>query len=295
VITIGQIVGMAAHLEGKGVTVLDMAAWRRKTARAVVRAHARDPALLHAPRIATAERRRSLDATPSPRSAPSGFENAAGRDPRGSQLQPDPDRRFHPQSGLALSGKRDRSGASPTIWVRGILDGRCTAARCGLLGDAIASNMFMLGTPGRKAWFRCRPNDRAGDRLERSRCSDEQAGFSVGPACGARSARRGADRCAEGVGTRSTPLSSTLEELIAHRVGHLRRTRTGPTRSATAPWWSGVRSTEKEKTGGTALTAAVARGYAKLLAYKDEYEVARLYSDPAFAQRMSEFSRTAIG
>ena len=34
------------------------------------------------------------------------------------------------------------------------------------------------------------------------------------------------------------------------------------------------------------LTAAVARGYAKLLAYKDEYEVARLYSEPGFRSRL---------
>jgi len=74
VITIGQIVGMAAHLEGKGVTVLDMAGLAQKNGAVLsfVRI-ARDPALLHAPRIATAERRRSLDATPSPRSAPKRF------------------------------------------------------------------------------------------------------------------------------------------------------------------------------------------------------------------------------
>jgi indolepyruvate ferredoxin oxidoreductase len=34
------------------------------------------------------------------------------------------------------------------------------------------------------------------------------------------------------------------------------------------------------------LSTAVARSYFKLLAYKDEYEVARLYSDPKFMQRL---------
>src|SRR5699024_497777 len=37
--------------------------------------------------------------------------------------------------------------------------------------------------------------------------------------------------------------------------------------------------------GATALATAVAYGYAKLLAYKDEYEVARLYARPAVRER----------
>jgi indolepyruvate ferredoxin oxidoreductase len=40
--------------------------------------------------------------------------------------------------------------------------------------------------------------------------------------------------------------------------------------------------------GLSGLTAAVARGYHKLLAYKDEYEVARLFTEPAFEQALSE-------
>ena len=39
--------------------------------------------------------------------------------------------------------------------------------------------------------------------------------------------------------------------------------------------------------GQSALTTAVARYYYKLLAYKDEYEVARLYTETNFMERVN--------
>jgi indolepyruvate ferredoxin oxidoreductase len=50
-----------------------------------------------------------------------------------------------------------------------------------------------------------------------------------------------------------------------------------------------VRSIEAEKTGGrTALAEAAATNYFRLLAYKDEYEVARLYSDGTFLEQLEK-------
>jgi indolepyruvate ferredoxin oxidoreductase len=81
-------------------------------------------------------------------------------------------------------------------------------------------------------------------------------------------------------------LSRSLDELVERRVRFL----TGYQNAAYAERYRALvektRSIEQQKTGTTKLTEAVARYYAKLLAYKDEYEVARLYTDGAFKKKI---------
>ena len=43
---------------------------------------------------------------------------------------------------------------------------------------------------------------------------------------------------------------------------------------------------EAASAGSTYLTRAVTANLSKLMSYKDEYEVARLYTDPAFKQKL---------
>ncbi|MGH8675418.1 MAG: DUF6537 domain-containing protein, partial [Burkholderiales bacterium] len=79
-------------------------------------------------------------------------------------------------------------------------------------------------------------------------------------------------------------LSRNLEELVERREKFL----TGYQDAAYAARYRALvdraRKTEQERAGSSRLAEAVARYYAKLLAYKDEYEVARLHADPQFVQ-----------
>jgi indolepyruvate ferredoxin oxidoreductase len=81
--------------------------------------------------------------------------------------------------------------------------------------------------------------------------------------------------------------SRSLDELLERRVKFL----TGYQDAAYAERYRRLveraRQRERETTGSTKLTEAVARYYAKLLAYKDEYEVARLHADGALEQKIA--------
>jgi indolepyruvate ferredoxin oxidoreductase len=157
-----------------------------------------------------------------------------------------------------------------------------------LLGDAIATNMFMLGYAYQKGWVPL-AEDSFARAIELNGVAVEfnKKAFVWG--------RRAAVDLAlvERLATPaevipiSQAFSRNLDELIARRVEFL----TGYQDAAYANRYrklvERVREVEALKAGSTALTEAVARYYFKLMAYKDEYEVARLYSDPGFTQKIA--------
>jgi indolepyruvate ferredoxin oxidoreductase len=77
-------------------------------------------------------------------------------------------------------------------------------------------------------------------------------------------------------------LPRSLDELVASRVKHLTAYQDAALARRYTSFVERVKAVE-DKTGQTGLSEAVARNYAKLLAYKDEYEVARLFAETAFA------------
>src|SRR5205085_10847607 len=81
-------------------------------------------------------------------------------------------------------------------------------------------------------------------------------------------------------------ISRSLDELIERRVQFLTGYQNAAYASRYKTLVERVRSREKEL-GSTKLSEAVARYYAKLMAYKDEYEVARLHADGALERKIT--------
>ena len=83
-------------------------------------------------------------------------------------------------------------------------------------------------------------------------------------------------------------VANSLDEIVARRVEFL----TGYQDAAYAKRYARPRRARAQgriraHRQSTGLTEAVARYYFKLLAYKDEYEVARLHADPAFRAKIA--------
>ncbi len=79
----------------------------------------------------------------------------------------------------------------------------------------------------------------------------------------------------------------TLHELINARANHLRDYQDQAWADRFLGLVEKVRVAEEAASpGSTDLTQAVATNLSKLMSYKDEYEVARLYTDPAFKAKL---------
>ena len=80
----------------------------------------------------------------------------------------------------------------------------------------------------------------------------------------------------------------SLDEIIAHRTAMLTAYQNDKLAQRYRALVDQVRAAAESGGYGDALPRAVAINYAKLLAYKDEYEVARLLTDPSFEQSIHD-------
>ncbi len=283
VITLGALIGMAAHLDGKGVSTLDMTGLAQKFGAVFSHIRIADrPGDIHAARIATGEAHAVLGGD---------LVVSAGTEALAKMLEgktravvsctdtPTADFTRQREWQFPLHGLQQQLTSALGSTAVDFIDAQHLATR--LMGDALFANMLLLGY----AWQR--------GLVPVSAAAIEQAILLNGHAVDAnrqaflwgRRAAVDAHRINEiaGLGETPVPPESSLDTLIAQHVAHL----TAYQDSALAERYR-QRIERLRVLGDDDLTTRVARQYARLLAPKDEYEVARLLGDEAFARQLAD-------
>jgi indolepyruvate ferredoxin oxidoreductase len=290
VVTIGQLLGVAAHLEGKGVTVLDMAGLAQKNG--AVLSHIRladSPDQLHGARIGAGRADAVVGCDIVVACSPEALSKMTSGRTRivaNSANVPTAEFTHKPDWQFPLdrmqSTLSDAAGADSAWFVD------ATRLATALMGDSIATNLFMLGYAYQKGMIPISASaiERA---IELNAVAIEQnkKAFIWGRRAATDAARVERSATPATVVPINFAPSRTLEETISRRVQFLTAYQDTKYADQYRALVDKVRAIESSKTPGTTkLTETVARYYFKLMAYKDEYEVARLYTTGEFKQKL---------
>jgi indolepyruvate ferredoxin oxidoreductase len=291
IVTIGAIVGMAAHLEGKGVGVIDMAGLAQKGG--AVYSHIRianTPEEIHAIRVAAG----GADLVLGGDIVVAGNKNVLGAIKPGNT-------RVVVNTAEFLPGDFTRNAdfSLPTERLKRAITGAAGAASSyfidasrlatALLGNSIGANMFMLGYA-----YQLGALPLSAEAIEQA---IEMNGEAVPMNIAAfRYGRRAAvDPAAVQALVAPRPrgeneslnLSRTFAETVERREKFLTAYQGKRYARRYHALVEKARAAEAEMTPGkSGLAEAVARYLFKLMAYKDEYEVARLYADTSFVEQV---------
>ncbi len=295
VITIGGILGMAAHLEGKAASIMDQTGMAQKggavTSHIVI---AMNDEGIRAARIGggAADAMLGCDALV-----------AAGADAIGTLEKGRSRAVLNTHETITGGFTRNPEERVPLISLIGAVKAACGPERVDvldatdlatrLLGDAIGANLLILGYAWQKGLV---PAGR--EAIEQAiRLNGASVGMNLAAfAWGRRAAIDPAsvEAAAKPKGEISNAfahrrLSEDVDALIRNREAQLTAFQDAAYAARYRVLVDRVRQAESRAApGGVKLTEAVARYFYKLMAYKDEYEVARLHTNGAFAAQLAE-------
>jgi indolepyruvate ferredoxin oxidoreductase len=159
-----------------------------------------------------------------------------------------------------------------------------------LCGDAVATNVFMLGLVWQRGWIGLEEASllRAIE-LNGAAVPMNKAAFAWG-----RQAALDIDivRRAAGLGQAETVVAMpertpTLQKILEDRTARLTDYQNAKYARRYVDTVQEIASMEKQRTGSDRIARAVAVSLYKLMAYKDEYEVARLFVQGGFFEKIS--------
>jgi indolepyruvate ferredoxin oxidoreductase len=288
VITIGQLLGMAAHIEGRGIVTQDAAGLAQKGG-----------ATWSHVLIADAQ-----DAICTTRVGMAAADLIIGCDPIVTGSKETVLRMRPGRTRVALNGHSTPTAAfvKNTEWANpsdacaaeigkavgndhlAAFNAEALAAR--VLGDSIYTNPMMLGYAWQKGWVPlARESILRAIELNAVAVDNNKAAFEWG-----RRAAHDPAAVAAVMGTGAQVIEfkkrETVESIVARRIEFLTAYQNAAYADKYQQLVERVRLAELPF-GKTTLTEAVARNLFKLMAYKDEYEVARLHTETGFREKVA--------
>jgi indolepyruvate ferredoxin oxidoreductase len=290
VITIGQLLGVAAHLEGKGIVTQDAGGLAQKggaTWSHVLIGASQEA--IRTTRVGTASADLVLGCDPI---VVAGKETLVrmrpGRTHVALNTNSAPTAAFVQNANWTNPGAQCVADIAKTVGMDSVGAFDADAAATQLLGDSIYTNPMMLGFAWQKGWIPLGlPSLMRAIELNAVAVANNKSAFEWG--------RRAAvdwpavQRVINPGQVIAFTLRTTtnLDELVNKRVAYLTDYQNAAYAQQYADVVAQVRVKEASLGGDKLpLSEAVARYLFKLMAYKDEYEVARLHTDKAFLTKV---------
>ena len=289
VLTIGALLGMAAHLDAKGCTILDMTGMAQKGG--AVTSHIRigpDPKSVYTSRLSEGMTDVLIACDMVVGSSPVVLKTVRpGRTTAILNMDVAPTGEF--QSNRNFETGEDQMHAAVLAALAGgkAYELPATTIATELTGDSIGTNILMLGYAAQKGLLPISiASIQEAIRLNGSFVEGNLRTFALG-----RLAAHAPNALTQelDLGPQEVPLR-TVDDVLTSRVRLLTAYRNATYAARYRDFVENVRRRVAARgiKNADAFTREVALTLARLMAYKDEYEVARLYTDPKFRERMAE-------
>ena len=290
VVTIGALIGMAAHLDGKGCSILDQMGLAQKGGSVIshlrIAGTQRD---ITATRIAAGGADLVLGGDLLTTGATDTLTTmAAGRTRVVANVHEIMPGAFTRGADIEFPGARIQRAIRSATGEGGAQFLNATRLATALMGDAIASNLFLLGYAYQKGLL---PVSGA-SLLQAIELNGVAVDMNKQAFTWGRHAALDMDAVRATAFPQGVPEQTQargLDETIEYRSAYLTRYQNKAYAQRYEHLVRKVQAVEDDKGQGlSGLAQAVAKNYFKLLAYKDEYEVGRLFTDPAFTERLRQ-------
>jgi len=287
VVTVAALLGMAAHIEGLLLTVLDNSGLAQRNGSVTSHLRLGDGAERHSPRIPNGDVDLVIGADPMVVAIPETLAKLGrGRSAVLLNRFVSPNAMFARDADLDLSFDPLLAKVMPRADQDRVISIDATRIAQIMLGNAVGANLFLVGLAWQTGLIPLQAaNIMRAIELNGTEIAMNKRAFGLGRIAAARP-----DLAAAWLrGHEEIRIPDTIGDLLADRMPRLRA-------------WGGDRWAKKYRAlvarveeaeaklpnPDGRLSRAVAHVAAKLMTYKDEYEVARLMTDPTFAARLRE-------